>query len=217
MRTWSPNNLNFFRLIIFSLTMTMATLPLVPASSMAATTQLPTVTKVETKSDAAAIHSDEKKQAVSEETTEPDAADSESTEDEGMSTTTKVVIGVGAAVAIGAALALGGGGGGSSSPDPILPPTVEQLLGDWGASATSNEHTSYTGTYTLYVDGTHSYDLQFSEGYRKVGRGRWKIDGYRLTLYNDTGSIYSGEFTPGNIVTITLSTNGGWTLHLTNM
>ena len=206
MNSRSFRNFIFFRLIIIPLTICMAILPTIPTTSFAAETQ--------GNSGTVTLHSDQKKKSVEEKTEEEtDKAESEDTEDEGMSTTTKIVIGAGTAVIIGAALALGGGGG-SSSPDPILPPTVEQLVGSWSASASSVEHLSYTGTYTLYADATHSYDLHFNNGSRKVGRGRWDINGYRLSLHNDTGTTYSGEFAAGNIVTVRLYTTVGWTLDL---
>ncbi len=206
-----------FQIIIFALTLSLGLLPVASATSAATETAVAPVSKSEAELDTIVLNSDEKKQDLTGEKEESDTDESESSE-EGMSTTTKVAIGVGAAVIVGAALALGGGGGGgSNSSDALLPPTVNRLTATWSASASSLEQTSYTGTYTLYSDATHSYDLQLSDGSRLTGRGRWEINAYQLTLHNNTGSNYVGEFAPGNYRTIRLTTNGGWTLDLTKM
>lgn len=142
-------------------------------------------------------------------------AEPQVTKTESWSTTTKVGIAVGAAAVVGIAIAAGGGSSSSGDSASTEPPTSDQLVGAWTASASSVESHSYTGTYQLYANSAESYDLLMNSGYRKTGGGRWVIDGYRLSLYNDTGTVYSGEFTPGNYNEITLGTTVGWTLHLT--
>lgn len=142
-------------------------------------------------------------------------SDQESEEpDEAMSTGMKVALGVGGGVvAIAGIAALAGGSGGDSSPKP---PTQEQMVGPWQANAFSVDDRTYSGTYTLYAGGSHSYDLYISDGTRKVGSGAWRLVDYALELRNFSGSTYRGGFAPGvkNSATLT-TTDNRWKLTIT--
>ena len=130
-------------------------------------------------------------------------------EGEGMSTGMKYTLGVGGAVvALVGIAALAGGGSSDSSPTP---PTEEQMVGPWQANASSVDGRTYTGTYTLYSGGSHSYDIYVSDGNHKVGSGAWKLVEYDLEIRNYSGSTYRGTFTEGvkNTVT-TYTTDGRW-------
>lgn len=132
----------------------------------------------------------------------------------GLSTWSKV--GIGAGVALVAAVALGGGGGsdGSSS-------VREELIGAWSARAVRTDGSdSYTGTYTLDRNGTHTYDIYVGKSGHKTGNGNWTQPAETLTLIlnNDTGSVYQGDFPNEEFNTITLMTSDGrWRLNLTKM
>lgn len=142
----------------------------------------------------------------------PSAEESEST------LTTPLMIGIGAAVLVGGAVALGsGGGGGDSTPSVDLsPPTPDQLVGSWQASANQpGSGLTYTGTYQLFQGGALAYDLFVSDGEHLVGGGNWRLDVYTLSNHTDHGSLYRGDFTPGNISTLSLASNTGWSLTLT--
>lgn len=146
--------------------------------------------------------------------TDPGPTDKQ--EEAGLSTWTKVGLGVGAAVAVGVAFALGG----SSSDSPSFP-SQENLVGTWRAQATRTDGSdSYTGVYTLFSGGAHTYDIYVASDGRKRGNGNWyqPPETYSLILRNDTGSLYQGEFSGDNFSTITLLTNDGrWRLTLTKM
>lgn len=125
--------------------------------------------------------------------------------------------GIGAGVILVAGIALSGGG--SSGPSF---PTEEKMVGTWNAQGVKTDgRDSYTGTYTLYNGGTHTYDIfvaSFNE--RRTGNGTWyqAPETFSLVLKNDTGSLYQGDFVPGNLTTITLLTSDGrWRVTLTKM
>lgn len=136
-----------------------------------------------------------------------------------LSRTAKVGIGVGAAVLVGGVVALAAGGGGSdgggSSSSSSQPPTAEHLVDAWQATADQpGSGLTYTGTYQLYNGGAISYAVYISDGQQFSGGGRWTLEGYRLTIRTDHGSVYSGTLEPGNINTVDLNANTGWNLHL---
>lgn len=123
--------------------------------------------------------------------------------------------GIGAGVILVAGIALSGGG--SSGPTY---PNEERLVGVWNAQGVRTDGSnSYTGTFTLSAGGTHTYDIILAaNNERKTGRGTWynEPQTYSLILNNDSGSLYIGEFVPGNLSTITLTTSDGrWQLTLT--
>jgi hypothetical protein len=151
---------------------------------------------------------DTKKQPV------PSAEESES------SLSIPLMIGIGAAVLVGGGVAIAvgsGGGGGDSTPDvPQTPPTMDQLVAPWHAEGNQpGSGLTYSGTYHLYQGGSLGYDLQVSDGEHLVGGGSWRLDGYTLSLHTDHGSLYRGDFAPGNISTVSLNANTGWNLTLT--
>lgn len=130
-------------------------------------------------------------------------------ESEGMSTGMKYTLGIGGAVvALVGIAALAGGGSSDSSPTP---PTEAQMVGPWSAAANSVDGRTYTGTYTLYSGGTHTYEIFVSDGQYKVGSGAWKLVEYDLELRNFGGSTYRGTFSQGvkNTVT-TVTTDHRW-------
>lgn len=139
------------------------------------------------------------------------------TQTSGMSTTTKVVIGVGAVALVGLAMAAGGSSGGGT-PDPVYP-TSEILTGVWNSQGTRLDGgSSYSGVYTLNNYDTHSYDLTGNTGKRITGNGTWYLEpeSYSLTINNDTGSTYKGDFVNEDYSTITLTTTDGrWRVVLT--
>lgn len=137
----------------------------------------------------------------------PEATSKE--DDEGMSTGMKYTLGVGGAVvALVGIAALATGGSSDSTPTP---PTEEQMLGPWTANANAVDGRTYSGTYTLYSGGSHSYDIYVSDGNHKVGSGAWKLVDYNFELRNYSGSTYRGTFAQGvkNTVT-TYTTDGRW-------
>ncbi|MFW2365596.1 MAG: hypothetical protein ACN4GW_04220 [Desulforhopalus sp.] len=216
MKRWLTYLLRNFRLVVYVLVICVAGLPLQAFSIMDDSAQSVEGKVVESNEDAIKTLDSQSKTPVnneesSEESEVASAGDSE-TEQEKMSTMGKVGIAAGAVAVVGVALALGGGSSGSSAPPE--PPTAEHLVSAWSASASSADSRSYTGKYHLYNGGALGYDLNLSDGTRKVGGGHWSISGYELTLRNDTGTVYSGTFAPGNTTSITLHTNVGWTLEL---
>lgn len=131
-----------------------------------------------------------------------------------LSTGTMIAIGAGAAVLLGGAIALATDS--SDPPPPPTPPTAEQLVSPWHAEGNQpGSGLTYTGTYHLYQGGGLGYDLYVSNGQHLVGGGAWRIDHYTLYLHTDHGSLYKGEFAPGNITTVNLNSNTGWNLTLT--
>ncbi len=153
-------------------------------------------------------------------------------QDPGLSNKTLLGIG-GAAVLLGVVAASSGGGGSSSSIDSTSgdksagssdssakpatttpPPKASQMVGVWHANAHSVEGKHYVGTYTLFSNGRHQYSIIGETGIHKSGVGRWDLRGYRLSLHNDSGTTYSGEFKKGNYRSLTLGTNVGWVLSL---
>lgn len=140
----------------------------------------------------------------------------ETAEEEGfsLSTGTMIAIGAGAAVLLGGAIALATDS--SDPPPPPTPPTAEQLVSPWHAEGNQpGSGLTYTGTYHLYQGGGLGYDLYVSNGQHLVGGGAWRINHYTLSLHTDHGSLYTGEFAPGNINTVNLNSNTGWNLTLT--
>ncbi|MBU1567580.1 MAG: hypothetical protein KJ630_18385 [Proteobacteria bacterium] len=138
--------------------------------------------------------------------------------EEGMPTLTKVGIGIGAAAVVGGVLLLAGGGvdGGKSGPRY---PTAAELVGPWSAQAKNDEyHLTYFGVYNLYAIGFHTYDIYGSGGDHKQGTGTWSIGEKTntLTLNNDSGSTYVGDFQNENFTTISMNhTVLKWELVLT--
>ena len=130
--------------------------------------------------------------------------------EEGLSTAAKVGIGVGiAAVVVGGAALLAGGSGGSDGGSSSGPryPTAAELVGVWYAQGTSIEYRqTYAGIFNFYEIGNHVYDIYSNDGTHKQGRGSWSVtEGTNtLTIKNDTGSIYRGDFQSENYKTITL-------------
>jgi len=107
-----------------------------------------------------------------------------------------------------------GSSGSTASPAQAAPPKASQMVGVWYANARSVEHKHYVGTYTLYSNGRHQYNIVVETGKRKTGNGRWDLRGYRLSLHNDSGTTYSGSFKNGKYSSLTLGTSVGWTLSL---
>jgi len=133
-----------------------------------------------------------------------------------MSTGMMIGVGAGAVVLLGGAIALGSGGGGDDSSDPVVPPTMDQLVSPWSAVGNQpGSGRSYTGTFHLYSGGSLGYDLNVSSGEHLVGGGSWRINGYQLEVHTDHGSLYSGSFTPGNYSIIQMNANTQWNLTLT--
>lgn len=135
-----------------------------------------------------------------------------------LSTKTKIGIGVGAAVIVGGvvALAAGGSGGGDSNSGP---PTADEMPGPWHAEGVGHvQNMTYSGTYTFYSGGTHSYSLVFTDNANGAqeylsGGGTWFIRDAYFEMHNQTGSVYTGSFTDKNNITVT-TTNGWWTTTL---
>lgn len=152
-------------------------------------------------------------------------------EESGLSNKTMMGIG-GAAVLLGV-IAAGSGGsssgsdssssskstgtsssGNSTSSANAAPPKASQMVGVWQANAHSVEGLHYVGTYTLFSNGVHQYSIVGETGKHKSGSGRWDLRGYRLSLHNDSGTTYSGEFKNGNYSSLSLGTTVGWVLNL---
>ncbi len=143
-------------------------------------------------------------------TEKDDAADSS------LSTGMIISISAGAAILIGGAIALGASSGGEGSPPTPVPPTIDDLVGFWhGEGNQPGSGRTYTATYHLSQGGGISYNILVNDGSHLVGSGSWKIVEYTLSIHTDHGSRYIGNFTPGNITSITLNANNGWTLRLT--
>ena len=193
---------------------TTTLLPLAPISSIAAEVKNDTATVVlddQSKTQISEKAVESSATAVPVETTEisPQPEPSPKAESTGMSTGMKYTLGVGGAVvALVGIAALAGGSSSDSSPTP---PTDEQMVGPWQANASSADGRTYTGTYTLYSGGSHSYDIYVSDGNHKVGSGAWKLVEYDLEIRNYSGSTYRGTFAEGvkNTVT-TYTTDGRW-------
>lgn len=199
---------------------TIVMLPAAPVSSIAAENKSNDEIKVlkdqskvvvlSTDSDA----TDKATSTTSKTTPAPESDPAPEEPNEAMSTGMKVALGVGGGVvAIAGIAALAGGGSGGSSPTP---PTQEQMVGPWQANAFSVDDRTYSGTYTLYAGGSHSYDLYISDGTHKVGSGVWRLVDYALELRNFSGSTYRGSFTQGVKNSVTLNTTDGrWKLTIT--
>lgn len=135
-------------------------------------------------------------------------------DDFSLSTGTMIAIGAGAVVLLVGGIALATDS--SSDPPPPTPPTADQLVSPWHAEGNQpGSGLTYTGTYHFYQGGGLGYDLYVSNGQHLVGGGRWRIDHYTLSIHTDHGSLYRGEFVPGNIITVNMSSNTGWNLTLT--
>ena len=139
----------------------------------------------------------------------------------GMSTPLMIGIGVGVAALAGGAIALGSGGGGGddggAAPkvDPQTPPTSDMLVSAWKAAASqAGSGLTYTGVFHLFQGGGVAYDILVSDGEHLVGGGAWRLVGYALTIRTDHGSIYAGTLQPGNLTSVSLSSNTGWSLTL---
>jgi hypothetical protein len=151
----------------------------------------------------------------------------EKVESKGMSTPMLIGIGVGVAALAGGAIALGSGGGGSDDGGgsataapaaPVVsqtPPTSDMVVSAWNAAASQQgSGLTYTGVYQLFQGGAVGYDILISDGEHLVGGGNWTLNGYTLTIRTDHGSRYVGNFQPGNITSVYLNANTGWSLHL---
>lgn len=147
-------------------------------------------------------------------------------EDEGFSTLEIVGMSAGAAaVVIGAAALIGSSGGSSSSTSSTANtttyPAVSDITGSWRGVGTAPSYGySYDGTYTFSSGGGHVYDIIVNTGTleHKTGHGTWALtaNSYTLTVRNDTGSVYVGNFAADNFKSINLQTSGGiWQLSLT--
>ena len=137
--------------------------------------------------------------------------------EEGFSTAAKIGIGVGVVAVIGgAALALGGSSGGDSGPKY---PTAAELVGKWDGRGTAHAgDRRYLGVYDFYAVGVHTYSIVGNDGVHKEGRGTWSIaEGTNtLTIRNDSGSVYVGDFQGEIFTTISMTaSNTGWDLVLT--
>ena len=142
-----------------------------------------------------------------------DPKTAEENNDEGMSTGMIVGLSVAGAAAVVGIVALAGSGSDSSSKIP----TQETVLGPWHADAIGHvQGKGYTGTYTLYAGGGHTYNIvdTIDNSDRKSGSGHWELNGANITLWNDTGSVYVGTFSDGNTAVLD-TTTGWWTLTLT--
>ncbi|RUM40778.1 MAG: hypothetical protein DSY70_02845 [Desulfobulbus sp.] len=141
-------------------------------------------------------------------------------ESEGMSTPMMIGIGVGVAALAGGAIALGSGGGGDSSASAApaasqTPPTSDMLVSAWNAAASqAGSGLTYTGVYQLFQGGAVGYDLLVSDGEHLVGGGNWSLNGFTLTIHTDHGSRYVGNLQPGNLKSVSLVANTGWSLTL---
>lgn len=200
--------------VYLGLIATTTLLPIAPISSIAAEVKNNTATVVlddQSKTQVPEKAVEVKNATTSTKTTEtsPSQEPLPEVESEGMSTGMKYTLGVGGAVvALVGIAALAGGSSSDSSPTP---PTEEQMVGPWSADANSVDGRTYSGTYTLYSGGSHSYDLYISDGRHKVGSGAWKLVDYDLEIRNYSGSTYRGTFAQGvkNTVT-TYTTDGRW-------
>lgn len=139
-----------------------------------------------------------------------------------LSTGAIVGISAGAVLLVGGIVALASGGGGSSgggsgagSSSSSEPLTANQLVDAWLATADQpGSGLTYTGTYQLYDGGSIAYNIYISDGEQFAGGGSWSLDGYKLSIHTDHGSLYSGSFSPGNITSVNLNSNTGWNLNL---
>lgn len=184
--------------LILGITSSLIFSPLVSISSMAAQTS---------SAEVPVLQAEDKKVVVEDQKT------AEENNDEGMSTGMIVGLSVAGAAAVVGIVALAGSGSDSSSKIP----TQETVLGPWHADAIGNvQGKGYTGTYTLYAGGGHSYNIvdTIDNSDRKSGSGRWELNEANITLRNDTGSVYVGTFSDGNTAVLN-TTNGWWTLTLT--
>ncbi|HID70139.1 MAG TPA: hypothetical protein EYP35_06700 [Desulfobacterales bacterium] len=146
----------------------------------------------------------------------------------GLSKGMMIGVGAGAAVLIGVAIAAGGGGGGEdtgvsvpgttpidASSSSAAPPTPAQLVAAWHAEGNQpGSGRTYTGTYHLFDGGSIGYDLYVSSGEHLVGGGSWRVSDYQLQIHTDHGSLYSGNFAPGNYSYINMNANTQWNLTL---
>lgn len=203
------NTLNS-RLLMSMLVVTISLLPVQVSLCQAAAT--PASVPVE-------LPAEDKKVAVEEIDKETDKAtvpEKPAKKEPFMSTGMMIGVGAGAVVLLGGAIALGSGGGGDDSSDPVVPPTMDQLVSPWSAVGNQpGSGRSYTGTFHLYSGGSLGYDLNVSSGEHLVGGGSWRINGYQLEVHTDHGSLYSGSFTPGNYSIIQMNANTQWNVTLT--
>ncbi len=155
---------------------------------------------------------------VKKESSKKRVVSSPETETTESSLSTGAIIGIstGAVVLVGGAIALLSGGGSSDPPPPPpTPPTADQIVGAWNANASqAGSGLTYTGTYQLYQGGGVAYNIYISDGRHFVGGGSWKNVEYKLYVHTDHGSLYIGDFAPGNINSVTLNASNGWTLTL---
>lgn len=189
----------------------------VPATSEGATPEKVAVASTEKPADHAQQKPAGEKKTSDTTLKQPVKTESDEKSEEGFSTAAKIGIGVGVVAVIGgAALALSGGSGGDSGPQY---PTAAELVGKWDGRGTAHDgERRYLGVYDLYAVGVHSYSIVGNDGVHKEGRGTWSIaEGTNtLTIRNDSGSIYVGDFQGEIFTTISLTTtNDRWDLVLT--
>jgi hypothetical protein len=221
MKRWLSCKVLFPQTVIWVLVLAVASLPLAPVSALSAETKDEAVVKEQ--QNLAVADDTKEQQAESVDSEAAEVTNPENESPEGMSNATKVGIGIGVAAIVGIALAAGGGGGGSDS-KTIAFPTSANVVGSWSAVGTrSDGRESYTGTYTFSEGGRHTYDLYVNyvdTSENKVGNGRWELpaETFTLRVSNDTGSVYSGEFTNEFFNRISLTTTDGrWHLELTKI
>lgn len=102
-----------------------------------------------------------------------------------------------------------------SSSDANVAPAEAVLLGFWDAAANQpGSGLTYTGIYNVLAGGRIQYDISISNGQHFVGSGSWDINGFKFRIHTDPGSLYVGDFIPGNYQTITMNANTGWNLAL---
>ncbi len=146
----------------------------------------------------------------------------------GLSTKAKIGIGLGVAAVTVAGVALAvdnngggkGGGNGSSTSGKGGAPSLAEIPGSWNAYGVCHvQNITYSGTYTFYAGGTHSYNLLFTDNahggaqeYRS-GTGQWFLNGAYFEMHNDSGSVYTGSFGSKSGFSVT-TTNGWWTTTL---
>ncbi|TKB09151.1 hypothetical protein [Desulforhopalus sp. IMCC35007] len=222
-----PSNI-LVKLFHLTLIITVAILPLAPASSLAAnSTESEKIIEVTEQSKIPVVTTESKTEISQETSTQVDtlpetqvdtSPEPETTPpvevDKPMSTGMKVALGVGAGVVVIAGVAaLAGGGSGDSTPTP---PTTDQVVGAWHANAICIDGRTYSGTYTLYAGGSHYFDITISDGTHVAGSGAWNLDEYDLELRNYQHSTYQGTFAERIKTTVTLyATDGRWKLVLT--
>ncbi len=159
-----------------------------------------------------------------------DNEESSEEDEQSLSKGMMIGIGAGAVVLVGVAIAAGSGGGSGGSTAVSVPgttpvtvpsssaaaPAPAQLVAAWHAEGNQpGSGKTYTGTYHLFDGGSIGYNLYVSDGEHLVGGGSWRVNGFQLQIHTDHGSLYSGNFAPGNYSYINMNANSQWNLTLT--